>query len=190
MPRLVSLLLFALLLSAQVTPAARLPELQAAGSSKTEATVQSNKDTSPQPVAAAHSETLADNAPQANVEAPPIQGAMAQNLPSAADQTSADRAVNAPALELAASSAAANPGPNNADPNNADPNNAAPKDPVIDNQSQIKTDKDAAAVIISGSRRPGVIEHQIVRTNRGDKPDINISYPSVGVRSIDASIRK
>ena len=101
MPRLVSLLLFALLLSAQVTPAARLPELQAAGSSKTEATVQSNKDTSPQPVAAAHSETLADNAPQANVEAPPIQGAMAQNLPSAADQTSADRAVNAPALELA-----------------------------------------------------------------------------------------
>ena len=185
MPRLVSLLLFALLLSAQVTPAARLPELQAAGSSKTEATVQSNKDTWPQPVTAAHSETLADNAPQANVEAPPIQGAMAQNLPSAADQTSADRAVNAPALELAASSAAANPGPNN-----ADPNNAAPKDPVIDNQSQIKTDKDAAAVIISGSRRPGVIEHQIVRTNRGDKPDINLSYPSVGVRSIDANIRK
>ena len=29
-----------------------------------------------------------------------------------------------------------------------------------------------------------------MRTNRGDKPDINLSYPSVGVRSIDASIRK
>lgn len=185
MPRLASLLLFALLLSAQVTPAARLPELQAAGSSKTGAAVQSNKDNSPQSVAAAHGETLAGNAPQANVEGPPIQGEMAQDLPSATDQTSADTAVNAPALELAASSASTNPGPIN-----ADPNNAAPKDPVIDNQSQIKTDKDAAAVIISGSRRPGVIEHQIVRTNRADKPDINLSYPSVGVRSIDASIRK
>ena len=185
MPRLASLLLFALLLSAQVTPAARLPELQAAGSSKTGAAVQSNKDNSPQSVAAAHGETLAGNAPQANVEGPPIQGKMAQDLPSATDQTSADTAVNAPALELAASSASTNPGPIN-----ADPNNAAPKDPVIDNQSQIKTDKDAAAVIISGSRRPGVIEHQIVRTNRADKPDINLSYPSVGVRSIDASIRK
>ena len=185
MPRLASLLLFALLLSAQVTPAARLPEIQAAGSSKTGSAVQSNKDNSPQSVAAAHGETLAGNAPQANVEGPPIQGEMAQNLPSATDQTSADTAVNAPALELAASSASTNP-----DPNNADPNNAAPKDPVIDNQSQIKTDKDAAAVIISGSRRPGVIEHQIVRTNRADKPDINLSYPSVGVRSIDASIRK
>ena len=179
MPRLVSLLLFTLLLSAQAAPAARLPELQAAGSSKTGVTVQSKKDNSPQPEATAHGETLAVNALQAGVEGTPIQGEMAQNLSSAADQTDADTAVNAPALELAANSTA-----------NSAANNVGPKDPVIDNQSQIKTDKDAAAVIISGSRRPGVIEHQIVRTNRGDKPDINLSYPSVGVRSIDASIRK
>ena len=29
-----------------------------------------------------------------------------------------------------------------------------------------------------------------MRTNQGDKPDINLSYPSVGVRAIDANIRK
>ena len=184
MPRLVSLLLFTLLLSAQAAPAARLPELQTAGSSKAGATVQSNKDNSPQPEAAAHGATLAGNAPQADVEGTPVQGEIPQNLSSAADQTDAGTAANAPALELAANSTA------NSAANNATPSNAGPKDPVIDNQSQIKTDKDAAAVIISGSRRPGVIEHQIVRTNRGDKPDINLSYPSVGVRSIDANIRK
>ena len=194
MPRLVSLLLFTLLLSAQAVPAARLPEIQTAGSSKTGATVQSDKDNSPQPEAAAHGETLAVNAPQnvplADVEGTPVQSEMPQNLPSAAGQTDADTAANAPALELAANSAATDASPNNALPSNTGPSNTSPKDPVIDNQSQIKTDKDAAAVIISGSRRPGVIEHQIVRTNRGDKPDINLSYPSVGVRSIDASIRK
>ena len=194
MPRLVSLLLFTLLLSAQAAPAARLPEIQTAGSSKTGATVQSDKDNSPQPEAAAHGETIAVNAPQnaplADVEGTPVQSEMPQNLPSAAGQTDADTAANAPALELAANSAATDASPNNALPSNAGPSNTGPKDPVIDNQSQIKTDKDAAAVIISGSRRPGVIEHQIVRTNRGDKPDINLSYPSVGVRSIDASIRK
>lgn len=53
-----------------------------------------------------------------------------------------------------------------------------------------KADKNTAAAIISGSRRPGIIEHQIVRTNREDKPDINLSYPSLGIRSIDANIRE
>lgn len=53
-----------------------------------------------------------------------------------------------------------------------------------------KADKKTAAAIISGSRRPGIIEHQIVRTNREDKPDINLSYPSLGIRTIDANIRE
>lgn len=53
-----------------------------------------------------------------------------------------------------------------------------------------KEDRDTAAAIISGSRRPGVIEHQIIRANRPDKPEINISYPSLGTRDIDTDIRQ
>ena len=53
MPRLVALLLFTLLLSAQAAPAARLPEIQTAGSSQARAAASSNKETLPQPEAAA-----------------------------------------------------------------------------------------------------------------------------------------
>ena len=177
MPRLVALLLFTLLLSAQATPAARLPEIQAAGPSKAGAAVQSNKENPARPQAAA----APGNPLLANAGEPHPQGEADQAAPTEANQTGkADQPQAAPGRELAASSASSN----------ADPGTPGPKEPVADSQSQIKTDKDAAAAIISGSRRPGIIEHQIVRTNQGDKPDINLSYPSVGVRAIDANIRK
>lgn len=157
MPRLVSFLLFVLLLSAQPAPAAHLPEMQTAGSSKNGAASQSNKE-NPAPVdAAARNKALVANAAQASAQGEATQDETHAGVPGPANQ--AEKPDNAPGHELAAS-----PG-------------------------QPKADKDEAAVIISGSRRPGIIEHQIVRTNRGDKPDINLSYPSVGMRGIDANIR-
>lgn len=159
MPRLVSLLLFTLLLFCASGPAARLPEIQAAGSSKTGATLQSNRTIRPSQGRRAHAaETLAVNAAQANVEGTPVQSEIPQNLPSA-DRTDADTAINAPALELAASSASS------ATNNTEAPTMPNPKDPVIDNQKPDKSRQGRGSRIISGSRRPGVIEHQIVRTN-------------------------
>ena len=176
MPRLVSFLLFTLLLSAQTAPAARLPEIQAAGPSKAGAAVQSNKENPARPQAAA-----APGTPLlANAGEPHPQGEADQATPTEVNQTDkADQPQAAPGRELAASPAL---------------NNAEQDSPNLGNQNsgskaQPRTGKDAAAAIISGSRRPGIIEHQIVRTNRGDKPDITLSYPSVGVRTIDASIR-
>ena len=184
MPRLVALLLFTLLLSAQAAPAARLPEIQTAGSSQARAAALSNKETLPQPeAAAAPDDVLVADALHADQQGDPSLGATQQPAAAAANQadsSTADTTEGAPGRELAASSASSN----------ADPGTPGPKEPVADSQSQIRTDKDAAAAIISGSRRPGIIEHQIVRTNQGDKPDINLSYPSVGVRAIDANIRK
>lgn len=184
MPRLVAVLLFTLLLSAQAAPAARLPEMQTAGSSQARAAVLSSKETSPQPeAAAAPNDSLVADAIQADKQGDPALGEtqqLAAATTNQADSNTADKAESTPSRELAASPAASN----------ADSGNPGPKAPAIDGQSQIKTDKDAAAAIISGSRRPGIIEHQIVRTNQGDKPDINLSYPSVGVRAIDANIRK
>ncbi|SCM71233.1 conserved exported hypothetical protein [uncultured Desulfovibrio sp.] len=49
--------------------------------------------------------------------------------------------------------------------------------------------RDSAAAIISGSRKPGIIEHQLVRDQSGG-PVINISYPSVGSKQIDSDIRQ
>lgn len=49
--------------------------------------------------------------------------------------------------------------------------------------------RDSAAAIISGARRPGIIEHQLVRNEPGS-PAINISYPSVGSKQIDGDIRQ
>ena len=175
MPRLVSLLLFTLLLSAQTAQAARLPEIQATGSSKAGADVLSNEEKLPEPEAtAAPGLPLVAKASQADMQGETPMGEAQQAAPIPASQANADKAENTPGRELAASSA---------------PNNSGQNGSAIDNPSQTKTDKDAAAAIISGSRRPGVIEHQIVRTNRGDKPDINLSYPSVGMRGIDANIR-
>ena len=176
MPRLVSFLLFTLLLSAQTAPAARLPEIQAAGPSKAGAAVQSNKENPARPQAAA----APGNPLLANAGEPHPQGEADQSAPSVANQTdNADQPLAAPGRELAASPAL----------NNAEQNSQNSGSQNSGSKAQPKTDKDAAAAIISGSRRPGVIEHQIVRTNREDKPDITLSYPSVGVRAIDASIR-
>ena len=49
--------------------------------------------------------------------------------------------------------------------------------------------RDSAAAIISGSRKPGIIEHQYVR-DEGGNPVISISYPSVGSKEIDSDIRQ
>ena len=49
--------------------------------------------------------------------------------------------------------------------------------------------RDSAAAIISGSRKPGIIEHQLVRDQNGG-PVINIRYPSVGSKQIDSDIRQ
>lgn len=49
--------------------------------------------------------------------------------------------------------------------------------------------RDSAAAIISGARRPGIIEHQLVHDEPGS-PVINISYPSVGSKQIDGDIRQ
>ena len=179
MPRLVSLLLFTLLLYAQTTPAARLPEIQAAGTSKAGAAVLSNKEDSLLPEAtAASNDPLVANAGQADVQGQIPVAETQQGTPTSAHQADADtdvRAESTPSRELAA--------------NNSGQNNPGQNGSVIESPGLTKSDKDAAAAIISGSRRPGVIEHQIVRTNREDKPDINLSYPSVGMRGIDANIR-
>lgn len=50
--------------------------------------------------------------------------------------------------------------------------------------------RNAAAAVISGSVRLGIIEHQIFRSGRPGRPEINLSYPSVGDRAVDADIRQ
>ena len=56
--------------------------------------------------------------------------------------------------------------------------------------------KEAATAEISGSRRPGVIEHLLQRplpdtpAKHGGKAEISINYPSVGNADIDADIRQ
>lgn len=52
------------------------------------------------------------------------------------------------------------------------------------------TGSDAAAAEISGSKRPGILDHQIIRPGGPGKPLINISYPSLGRNDIDADIRQ
>ena len=151
MPRLVFFLLLLLLLlaCAQAALAARLPEVQAAGSLKAETPVQgikvipARKDS-----AGAPPTSLAAADPNAGAGQPPQH------------QTNADKAPPASA-------------------------DVAPAPGAVE-----KADEKTAAAIISGSRRPGIIEHQIVRTNREGKPDINLSYPSLGIRAVDANIRE
>lgn len=151
MPRLVFflLLLLPLLACAQAVLAARLPEVQAAGSLKAGTpdqgmkVIPARKDS-----AGAPPTSLAAADPNAGAGQPPQH------------QTNADKAP----------------------PGSAD---VAPAPGAVE-----KADEKTAAAIISGSRRPGIIEHQIVRTNREDKPDINLSYPSLGIRAVDANIRE
>lgn len=57
-------------------------------------------------------------------------------------------------------------------------------------QGPDRVDRSAAAAVISGSPRPGVIEHQLVRSGREGRPEINISYPSFGVKAVDSDIRR
>jgi hypothetical protein len=54
-----------------------------------------------------------------------------------------------------------------------------------------EAERSAAAAIISGSRRPGIIEHSLIRGG-ADVPGlhIHINYPSVGSKEIDADIRQ
>ena len=54
-----------------------------------------------------------------------------------------------------------------------------------------EAERSAAAAAISGSRRPGIIEHSLVR-GATDAPglQIHINYPSVGSKEIDADIRQ
>ena len=190
MPSLVSFLLLTLLCLVQTALAARLPEMQTVGPLKAETAIQSNGDIAPpsgdasalpRADSASHAETAGagtdaaqrgEPAPRPNmagtpqeheIAASPAQGATLQNP---TDQTSP--------TQDAIKKVSLGEGVGNAQD---------------ENQGRGKTDQDAAAAIISGSRRPGIIEHQIVRANRGDKPDINLSYPSVGIRAIDANIR-
>ena len=173
MPSLVSFLLLTLLCFVQTALAARLPEMQTAGPLKAETAVQNNGNIAP-PAGDASADaaqrgepaqgTNMAGTPQAReMAASPAQGATVQNTP---DQTSQTRdAIKNVSLDEGVS------------------------DAQDENPVRGKTGQDAAAAIISGSRRPGIIEHQIVRANRGDRPDINLSYPSVGIRAIDANIR-
>ena len=156
MPRQVFFLLLVLplLACAQAALAARLPEVQAAGSLKAETPVQGIK------IIPARKDS-ADAPPTSLAAADPNAGAGQPQHPTDVDKDS-------PAV--ADTPAAAD---------------AAPAPAAVE-----KADKKTAAAIISGSRRPGIIEHQIVRTNREDKPDINLSYPSVGIRAVDANIRE
>lgn len=51
----------------------------------------------------------------------------------------------------------------------------------------------AAASAISGSRqpdKPGIIDHLLKRSNRPGRPEINITYPSLGRSDIDADIAR
>ena len=151
MPRLVFflLLLLPLLACAQAALAARLPEVQAAGSLKAET---------------------------------PAQGMKV--IPARKDSA------GAPPTSLAAADPNAGAGPPPQHQTNADQAPPASADVAPAPGAVEKADEKTAAAIISGSRRPGIIEHQIVRTNREDKPDINLSYPSLGIRAVDANIRE
>ena len=97
---------------------------------------------------------------------------------------------NTPATSLAAADPNAGAGQIPQPAANADKDSPAATDAAPALKAVEKADEKTAAAIISGSRRPGIIEHQIVRTNREDKPDINLSYPSVGIRAVDANIRE
>ena len=66
----------------------------------------------------------------------------------------------------------------------------APSPATPPTQASSRVDRSAAAAIISGSPRPGVIEHQLVRSEREGRPEINISYPSFGVKAVDSDIRR
>lgn len=62
--------------------------------------------------------------------------------------------------------------------------------PQPDTEGPNRAESSAAAAIISGSPRPGIIEHQLIRSERDNKPEISISYPSFGTKAIDSDIRQ
>ena len=183
MPRFVFFLLLPLLVCIQAAFAARLPETQAARTQKAEIPAQGIKAIpAPQEAADADFTQLA--------AADPAEGAEARRAVSPSAVSAAEPA---PGQDLAARADAAGQNQEHA---GADPAPSVPgKDvPVVADATPSpeivnKANKRAAETIISGSRRPGIIEHQIERTFREGKPDINISYPSVGIRAIDANIR-
>ncbi len=68
----------------------------------------------------------------------------------------------------------------------ADTNASEQPDTKVPNRAE----SSAAAAIISGSPRPGIIEHQLIRSERDNKPEISISYPSFGTKAVDSDIRQ
>ncbi len=71
-----------------------------------------------------------------------------------------------------------------------------PDDTPTDSLAGDPTGKEAAAAEISGSRRPGVIDHLLQRplpdapAEPGGRAEISINYPSVGNNDVDADIRQ
>ncbi len=79
---------------------------------------------------------------------------------------------------------------NNAPENHAQPHTAGAETAAQDNAAATEQSaRDSAAAIISGARKPGIIEHQLIHDGP-DSPVINISYPSVGSKQIDSDIRQ
>lgn len=161
MLRLMFLMLLPLLAVTQAALAARLPEEAHAHNA-----LQAGAAGESAPVAASRSQAVATAPPPAEV-------------------LSAELDLDAHAPDEFSGSTAGHDEPDAAPPATGDnaPEKAARK-------PNSKEDRDTAAAIISGSRRPGILSHQIIRANRPDKPEINISYPSLGTRDIDADIRQ
>ena len=175
--RLVCFLFLTLLFSVQAARAGRLPEMQTAEPQEADAAALNVRKDSPESAeAAAPPPSLAADAGQKTVLTAEQKG----------ETPPAPRADHAPDAASPPQPAAAQATPDNAG-RPQDNANAGITKPG--NAGQGKTDKDTAAAIISGTRRLGIIEHQIVRAYRGNQPDINLSYPSVGMRAVDASIR-
>ncbi len=196
MPRFVFFLLLPLLVCTQAAVAAHLPEMQAAVSLQAETPVRGIKT-----VPARQEATQA--VPMLLAAADPTEDAAPRGAAAAASSASpAKPLADAAAGPAANSELSAKPDqtPQKQNPERAssdlspasagDTNAAVVADATPSSEMIEKADKKAAEVIISGSRRPGIIEHQLVRINRENKPDINISYPSVGIRAIDANIRE
>ena len=180
MLRLTFLMLLPLLAITQAALAARMPETHAHGALQAKAT-----EGAP-PVAAPRQQT--GDAPQpANVLTAELD-LDARDAAEPAETPAAPEAPQASATPPPATPASATPEATGAAaPRTGESENVAqtaPQKPIT------KEDRDTAAAIISGSRRPGVLDHQIIRANRPDKPEINISYPSLGTRDIDADIRQ
>lgn len=159
MPRLLSFLLLALLLGERAAEAARMPDQQTLSPS------QAQEFTATADLTEASTGHEPPHSTEVTGHVRPDESAK----PGAAPQEHAgERAGNQSANHVG----------ERAEEHPTD--QAAPED---------QSARDSAAAIISGSRKPGIIEHQLVRDQSGG-PVINISYPSVGSKQIDGDIRQ